>query len=163
MMPPAGKYSSSDGDDDIDATFRNVTLNGDFLNGMPELSGMKLSFENAKVQGAISTARPEHAVGPNGEKIVMQESGELYYLIGEETEVPAAADYPAGAVASFDGTSSWIVDRTSYLTGLTLAEGATLTAPVASRLTMTVDGAPTPIAAGSYSGAIVLTVDAPTP
>ena len=52
-----------------------------------------------------------------------------------------------------------MVSETSYLTGLTIADGASMTAPIGHPLSMTVDGADTPIAAGSYSGAIVLTVN----
>lgn len=153
-----GKHSTTDGDSDIDATLRNVTLSGDFLNTMPEMCGMNLVFENAQLTGVISTAIPEHAVGPNGEKLVWQESKELVYLIGEQSQTPAASDYDGGANASFDAESSWTVDKTSYLSGLTLAEGATVSAPEGYVVTMTVDGQATPIAAGGYQGNIVLQV-----
>jgi hypothetical protein len=137
---------------------RNATLSGDFLNTMPEMCGMNLVFENAQLTGAISTAIPEHAVGPNGEEIVMQESKALYYLVGEQSQTLAASEHEGGANASFDAASSWTVDKTSYLTGLTLADGATVAAPDGYALTMTVDGQETPIAPGSYQGSIVLRV-----
>jgi hypothetical protein len=161
--PPGGmggKYSTNDGDNDIDATFRNVELKGDFLNSMPELCGMKLVFENAQVSGAISTAIPEHAVGPDGEQIVMQESSELHYLVGRQTETLAPTEHANGANVSFDAGSSWTVNKTSYLTGLVLAEGALVSPPDGFTLTMTVDGEKTTIAPGSYEGAIVLQVAA---
>ena len=42
--------------------------------------------------------------------------------------------------------------------GLTLAEGAEITAPEGYRVTMMVDGKKTDITAGTYEGAIVITV-----
>lgn len=159
--PPrmGGKYSVTDGDNNIDARFRNVVLNGDFLNSMPGQCGMNLVFESAQLTGAISTAIPEHAIGPNGEEIVIQESTELYYLIGEQTETLAATEDADGANVALDGNSSWTVNRTSYLTGLSLAAGATLNAPGGRDLVLTVDGQETAIGAGTYKGAIVLRVE----
>ena len=151
----SGTLSPPHDDDDVDATFRNVTLTGDFLNSIPEISDMKLTFENAQINGAISTATADHAVGPNGEKLVMQESGELYYLIGEITETLAPAS-GKGAMVSLDKDSNWTVTKTSYLTGLTLAEGASIAAADGYRLTMTVDGKAQAIKPGQYEGAIEL-------
>ena len=60
--------------------------------------------------------------------------------------------------ASFDGTSKWIVDKTCYLSGLTLEPGASVTAPDGKSLTMTVNGIETAIVPGTYTGTISLTV-----
>ena len=159
--PPGGggQYSASDGDDDIDATFRNVTLAGDFVNALTSKSGMNLRFENAQVTGAITTATARHATGPHGEELVMQESGELYYLIGEEIETYAPTGDPHGVNVTLGSGSTWTVAKTSYLTGLTLAPDAHIAAPAGHRLAMSVDGIATPIAAGIYKGRIVLQVD----
>lgn len=58
---------------------------------------------------------------------------------------------------TLDAHSSWTVTEASTLSSLTLAQGAVLTGPKAAALTMTVNGVATPIAPGSYQGAIVLT------
>ena len=52
---------------------------------------------------------------------------------------------------TFDKDSSWTVTEASVVHSLTLEDGAVI------RATMTVDGVPTPISAGSYEGVIVLT------
>jgi hypothetical protein len=59
---------------------------------------------------------------------------------------------------SLDEKSKWVVAKTSYLTGLTVAEGASLSAPDGYSLKMTVNGAAKPIKAGDYKGKIVLTM-----
>jgi len=63
---------------------------------------------------------------------------------------------------TFDGASSWTVTDTCYLTSLTLAEGATVSAPAGQTVTMTVDGVSTAIGEGTYSGKIVLSVSSAT-
>jgi hypothetical protein len=156
--PEGGKYSTSDGNHDVDATFRNVTLQGDFVNSWTAQSGMNLTFENSTVTGAITTATAVHATGPKGEKLVMQEAPDLYYLIGEQAETSALTDGPNGANVSLNAGSKWVVNKTSYLTGLTVAEGATITAPQGYSLTMTVGGVGTAIRPGTYHGEIVLSV-----
>jgi hypothetical protein len=145
---------------DIDGVFRNVTLEGDFYNARTSLSAMNLTFENATINGAICTATGEHAVGPNGEKLVMQDDPGLYYLIGQQKETCAATDDPNGATVSLKAGSSWVVDKTSYLTGLSIADGATISAPPGSTVTLLVNGKATPIVAGDYSGRIVLEINA---
>ena len=52
---------------------------------------------------------------------------------------------------TFDGTSVWTVTEATTVNSLTLAEGTVVNAA------MTVNGVPTPIAAGTYEGTIVLT------
>jgi hypothetical protein len=121
---------------------------------------MNVALENSSVTGAITTATQVHAVGHNGEKLVMQDANDLYYLIGEVIETYAPTGDAHGATVSLDAHSKWIVDKTSYLTGLTVAPGATVDALKGNTLTMTVDGVATPIAAGVYKGKIVLKVAA---
>jgi hypothetical protein len=64
-----------------------------------------------------------------------------------------------GIKVSLDKASTWVVDKTSYLTGLTVAEGAAVKAPDGQALSMTVDGVETPVGAGSYEGKIVLAIE----
>jgi hypothetical protein len=119
---------------------------------------MNIHLERTRLTGAISTAAATHALGKHGEPLIMQESSELYYLIGEQTETLAPARAAHGATVSLDAGSRWTVSRTSYLTGLSLAPGARLAAPSGKRLNMTVDGRGAAIAPGSFKGQIVLAV-----
>jgi hypothetical protein len=64
-----------------------------------------------------------------------------------------------GVIVSLDGESVWTVTGESHLSALTLAEGAVVRAPEGKKLTVTVDGTPTTLTAGSYTGAITLTVE----
>jgi hypothetical protein len=74
----------------------------------------------------------------------------------------AAVDRTAFSAAApetiLDPGSNWIVDKTSYLTGLTIARDGAITAANGRSVTMTVDGVGKEIKAGTYSGKIVLTV-----
>lgn len=158
LAAASGKYSSNDGDNNVDATIKNSTLQGDFLNSTAEKVGMKLRFENVKLTGAISTATAVHLQAASGEKIHPADTTEQYYLIGEQTETPAATEGKDGAQVTLDSRSAWTVSKTSYLSGLTLAAGATVAAPKGKTLTFTVDGVSKPLTAGSYSGKIVLAV-----
>jgi hypothetical protein len=157
-VTPPGKYNIPNTGNDEYATIKNSTLQGDFVNTLTSKSGMFLSFEDSNVTGAITTAKATHSTGPNGEKLVFQDSPVLYYLIGDQKETYAPTSDPHGATVSLDAKSHWTVTKTSYLTGLTLAPGATVSAPTGSSLKMTVNGATKPIAAGSYKGKIVLAV-----
>jgi hypothetical protein len=115
-------------------------------------------LEKAEITGAITTAVGTHAVGKNGEKLVMQDKTDLYYLIGEETDAYCATNEKYGMIVSLDSASKWVVDKSSYLNSLTIAEGAAISAPEGSTVTMTVNGVKKPIKAGTYKGKIVLTV-----
>ncbi len=142
---------------DVIAAFSNITLKGDIINGDTVASGMEISFKNATITGAISTANAKHAVGPNGEEVDLKHP-ELYKLIGSVTNTLCDTKEKFGLMVSLDEKSKWTVDRTSYLTGLTIAKDGTISAPSGYTVTMTVDGAKTAIKAGSYKGKIVLTV-----
>jgi hypothetical protein len=133
----------------LNATFSNMqgekALIGDIVNAM---SGtVNVTFEDVTITGAITTATAA-AVGTISQA--------TYYNIGEVTNTYGATSH--SITASFDGDSTWVVNKTSYLTGLTIASGAVITAPTGKSVTMTVDSVVTPIAAGTYTGKIVLTV-----
>jgi len=142
---------------DVNATLKNVTLNGDIIHSMTTRGDMIITMENAIISGAITTATAKHALGPNGEELTMQHP-ELYYLIGEVENTYCATGDKYGLKVSLDGKSTWVVDKTSYLTSLTLPQGATIKAPEGYSVTMTVDGIETAIKAGNYIGKIVLTI-----
>ena len=78
-------------------------------------------------------------------------TAEQYYYIGQVVNEYAATGEDYGLTVSIDGSSSWIVSATSYLTGLTIADGASIAAADGATLTMLVGGVATPIAAGTFS------------
>ena len=151
--------SGAGGSTAVTATFRNTSLNGDIVNSNTAESDVVVNFEKATITGAITTAVGEHAVGKNGEKLLMQDKTDLYYLIGEENDTYCATGEKHGVIVSLDAESKWVVDETSYLTSLKVADSASVTAPEGKKLTMTVNGAAKPIKAGEYKGKIVLTVN----
>lgn len=136
---------------DVVATFRNVTLQGDFINSMTKLGSLNLTFEKASVTGAISsaTAAPSSGQAP---------TRATYYLIGDVTNTLAESLDKHGVSVSLDGDSSWVVAKSSYLTSLKIAKGAKLSAPSGQTLTLWVDGARKPLHAGHYAGHIELSV-----
>ena len=154
-----GGMGGAGGNTAVTATFKNMTLNGDIVNSNTVESDVAVNFEKAAITGAITTAVGEHAVGKNGEKLLMQDKTDLYYLIGEETHTYCVTDEKHGVTVSLDAESQWVVDKTSYLTGLKVADGASITAPEGKKVIMTVNGAAKPIKAGEYKGKIVLTVN----
>lgn len=165
--PPTAGNASGDipggpggGNAEARAVFRNTTLAGDIVTSMTSVSDVVVSFENTLITGAITTAVAEHAVGPNGEKLVMQDATDLYYLIGDVKETYCATDDEFGIKVSLDGNSTWIVRETSYLTELSLSEGAAVKAPEGHALALFVDGSERPIKPGGYKGRIVLELDA---
>jgi hypothetical protein len=167
---------------DAKAAFKNVTLNGDFYNSItnscrvgmlmppapaqpggnapsgknpppkPEPStnapiNLILSFENTALTGAITSSIAKHRINH-----IMKED---YRELGEITNTAAPA-VNNGVIASFDAASSWVVTSDSYLTCLTIADGAKVSAPDGKALEMTVDGVPTEILPGTYSGEILV-------
>jgi hypothetical protein len=151
-MPPGGMPGGGmrGGSSDFTATFKNVTLKGDMVSSMTGQNDVIVKFENATITGAITTATAKPVGEPSYEK---------FYLIGEVTHTYCATNDKYGIKALFDGKSKWVVDKTSYLTDLTVAEGAGLVAPEGYVLTMTVNGTPKPIKSGNYKGKIVLKVE----
>ena len=143
---------------DIHALFSNTTADGDLVNAMTALGGLVVTLEHSTLRGAITSAIPHHAVGPHGERLVMQEKPDLYYLIGEEIDTYAATGTAHGVQVALRAGSRWIVTKSSYLTGLRIAPGTHVSAASGSRLTMTVNGIATSIVPGFYSGRIVLAV-----
>jgi hypothetical protein len=155
--PAAQQFSTTDGDDDVDVTVRNMTLSGDFLDSAVATVGMRVNFAATQITGAVSTAVGEHARGPKGEELTLQ-TPQLYQLIGEQSEHPAQV--PAGhpVEVRLDSASRWLISKTSYLTRLTLEPGATVVAPPGKSLTLKIDGIRKALQPGSYKGKVVLEV-----
>jgi hypothetical protein len=118
---------------------------------MTNLGDIEVSFEKASITGAITTATSK-GIGPVDQEH-FDNIGRLAFTYGVTGE-------KYGVKVSLDAASQWTVGKTSYLTGLKIADGAVVGAPIGSRVAMTVDGAATPLQAGNYTGAIVLTVTA---
>lgn len=136
---------------EINATFRDVILNGDIINSMTSKGDVVVIFEKATITGAITTAtQAVESEKPSKDK---------YYLIGEIKHTYCATDNKYGVKVSLDGKSAWTVSKTSYLNSLTIADGASIAAPKGQKVTMTVDGIETAIKAGGYKGKIVLAVN----
>jgi hypothetical protein len=142
----------------VTASFSNMRLRGDIVNGNTADSDILVNFENAVIKGAITTAATQRLA----EDLTMDDADQ-YYLIGEVEHSfgPPASGDEYGLVATFDENSRWIVTETSYLTALNIAEGTVITSPRSRNLRMTVDGVETDIEAGAYTGEIVLEVTVP--
>lgn len=142
---------------DAKATFTDIDLKGDFYNsvwggGNASLQGQNLvlSFTGSTVEGVISASSAKHAVST----ITSAE----YRQISEVTNTPGAV-VNNGVLVTLGSGATWTVTGTSYLSALTLASDATVTAPSGRTVTLTVDGTTTEIEPGtSYTGALTLTV-----
>lgn len=142
---------------DAKATFTDIDLKGDFYNsvwggGNASLQGQNLvlSFTGSTVEGVISASSAKHAVST----ITSAE----YRQISEVTNTPGAV-VNNGVLVTLGSGATWTVTGTSYLSALTLASDATVTAPSGKTVTLTVNGTTTEIEPGtSYTGALTLTV-----
>lgn len=135
------------------ATFRNATLNGDVINSMTARGGMIVTFQDAAITGAITTAACRSRADVDGKKL----SQETCHYIGDVVNTYCATDDAYGMKVSLEN-ASWVVDETSYLNELSISNDASVSAPGGSRVKMTVDGVETPIKPGKYEGNIVLAV-----
>ena len=112
---------------------------------------MLVEMKNARVEGVISSALEAHREGITR----IEASNRLDMSNITQTAAPTVNN---GVIVKMDAFSTWLVTGTSYLTALELQESSILRGYNGKRLVMTVDGAQTPIAAGSYQGKIVLSL-----
>ena len=150
VQSPAPIANAADGNT-VHATFRNVTLQGDIINSRPSQGDMLIRLEKASLTGGISTAIAEPSTGKTA-------TADTYYLIGDVKNTFAASTEKNGLRLTLADGSTWTINQTSYLTKLTIAPGATLTAQPGFVATLKVNGATRPIAAGTYAGKIVVEV-----
>jgi hypothetical protein len=142
-------------DTNIVANYRNIHLAGNFYNGITGIQGdanspsknLVLNLSNSTVDGVISSTFAKHTKSTFGSAD--------FRLVGVVSNTPTPA-INNGVIVSLDSTSKWVVEGTSYLTKLVLADGASVAAAAGKTVTMTIDGVAKPIAAGTYTGAIVL-------
>lgn len=122
--------------------------NGDDLKGAKNLG---VFMTGSTVTGRISSATQAYRDGLN--LITADNRDELSNV----TQTPAAP-VNNGVVVTLDDASKWYVTGTSYLTSLTLAEHAVLAGAEGKTLTMKVNGGETPVAPGTYTGVIELSI-----
>ncbi len=110
-----------------------------------------LTLQNARVTGVISAAGQAYRDGLTR----ITEENRL-----EISNVRQWAQPPVnnGVCLTLGRDSAWTVTGDSYITALTLDESAVIAAPEGKTAVMTVNGAETPIAAGTYTGVIKLSV-----
>jgi hypothetical protein len=169
---------------DVIANFNNITLKGDFYNGISSSinsSGVGMPSTGAPSAVALGTGAPSGTTSssstPTGKNLVLNfEKSSItgvitaskarhakdaltsadVLLVSEVKNTPGTA-INNGVVVSLDN-STWTVTGTSYLTSLKIGDGSSVAARKGSKLTMTVDGTKKPIKVGTYTGAIVLNV-----
>ena len=112
---------------------------------------LEINFSNVALTGILSAATQKYRDGVK--YIDRRNRDELNNIT--QTAAPVVNN---GVIAKFDGNSVWTVTETSYLSKLTLEEGAQITAPRCKTVTLLVDGVETEIKAGTYVGHITLQV-----
>ena len=112
---------------------------------------LTLNLKNTKLEGIVSSATQHYREGLKFLEETIREE------LSNVTQTPAPT-VNNGVLVSLDEKSVWTVTGDSYITSLTLAEGAVVTAPSGKKLAVTVDGQPTQLAAGTVTGKIHIAV-----
>lgn len=110
-----------------------------------------LNLKSTTLEGVVSSATQHYRDGIQFLEETIREE------LSNVTQTPAPT-VNNGVIVSLDGDSTWVVTGTSYITSLTLAEGAKVVAPAGKALKLTVDGKDTTLSAGTVTGKLVLTV-----
>ena len=147
---------TADNSTDARGVFSNIRLEGDFYNsvlggGNANLQGknLVLDFDRVVVKGTISASTAKHRVS------TIDFSN--YEELGVVTNTPAPV-VNNGVIVSLQGTSTWEVSGTSYLSSLTVGYGSKVVSAEGGAATVTVDGtAVTPAPGTTYTGAITVT------
>ncbi len=138
----------------MDALFANTALVGDIYNSRWTAGqNLSVSFENASIEGVISSATQSHKNVKPGELITPDTREEL-----GEVDAVASPTVSNGMLVALDKDSKWTVTGTSYLSLLSIQNGAEITAPIGYEVVMTVDGVVTEVEKGTYVGDVVLTL-----
>ena len=112
---------------------------------------LALNLKNTKLEGVVSSATQHYREGIRFLEETIREE------LSNVTQTPAPT-VNNGVLVSLDENSVWTVTGDSYITSLTLAEGATVKAPEGKKLEVTVDGKATELAAGTITGKIHIAV-----
>lgn len=121
--------------------------------GGKELQGPKnvdIRLISSEVTGIISSASQAYR---DGVRFINEENREELSNITQA----ASPTINNGVIVHLDANSIWTVTGTSYITKLSLADGAGLRSTHGT-LCMTVDGTEVPILPGEYTGKIVLSI-----
>lgn len=136
--------------DEVEATFTNCTLNGDFIDSYSDKGDFILKFNSCTINGGISTGVVYHPLG-------MPEESK-WWLIGTVEHTLAPNDEETGIKVSLDGASKWVVTKNSCMNSLEIAEGAVVAAPEGKTLTAVNNGEAFELVPGKYEGKIIITV-----
>jgi len=148
MMPGAEAMNFSP---DVNVNVRNSELEGDIAHGMINSANMSVYLQNATLEGAISTSETHPSSGS-------EPTRETFATVGEVDNTYKAIQSEKTLSVSLDWNSTWLVDKTSYLDQLILAEGAVLKSANNKPLKLLVNGKSHKIEAGVYTGDITIKV-----
>ena len=153
-----------------EVTIRNSAMTGDILNtaamtgdeytatfgpageGIRTPRSLVVALEGSAITGAISLGQDtwevtNFASGANTSQAIG---------FAASTELGMFREDDFGLSLTLDANSVWNVTEDSYLTSLTIEEGALILGADGQDATMTVDGTETPIEAGTYEGEIII-------
>ncbi|MCY0967385.1 hypothetical protein [Parathalassolituus penaei] len=150
MFPELGGSTGSSSS----ASFTDVTLSGDIIHGNTASGDLNVTLASATLTGAITTATTAFQFELDG-LAAADVTADQYYYIGQVQNTFEATGEDGGLFLTMDGSSSWVVDTTSYLNSITIEDGASITAASGKTLTMLVDGVETAIAAGTYTNVVM--------
>jgi len=141
------------GEDDVHATIRNATLDGDLINTRTQQGAMTVTLENATLNGAISTGTQAPVSGEAPTQAT-------YWLIGNVVNTLGATPDKTGVSVTVGKGATWVVTRTSYITDLNIAPGGAVKAPAGYRVSLSRNGKAVALRPGHYAGALTLTTSA---
>ncbi len=110
-----------------------------------------ITLQDSSLVGTISSARQHYTPGLT----CIEETTRLQLC--NVTQIPAPT-VNNGVAVILSGISRWTVEKTSYITALTIGDQAAVLAPEGKCLIMTVDGVPAVTKPGIYTGKIVLEI-----
>lgn len=142
------------------AVFKNLTVAGDIYNGVWEAyQAMDVTFENASITGAISSAFANHVDASGkalaGGTVIKADSSLDAHLGMGRLKNTAAATVNNPVYLTLTKGATWNVSGTSYLAKLVIDETSAIKAADGT-VTMTVNSTQTPIKAGTFEGKIVI-------
>lgn len=138
----------------IHVSFTDMEVSGNIYNTrFGSGHNLAISLDNVQYTGAITAGRQYHKTYKPGDVIYPEDCRELGNVGCVPTPVVCN-----GVIVDVKAGTNWAVASTSFLSGLTVAEGAGIAAAPGTRLTMLVDGVETEITTGTYTGSIELKV-----
>lgn len=130
---------------------------GGMPEGMPPFmmgdapKNLAVNLKSTTLEGVISSAKQHYRDGIKFLEETIREE------LSNVTQTPAPT-VNNGVLVSLDEKSTWTVTGDSYITSLTLADGAKLAAPAGKKLEVTVDGKAAELKPGTITGKIHIAV-----